>query len=182
MAGRRDYDRTTAIRGGTQRRPSARGAYYYGNAVPKTLDNPYQPKYEPEQKKEVSLQVKRNRRQAMNMSRSYALFLAVAAMMMLFVCVNYVQLRSELVSRSKNITRLQQELASLNEENTTRYNAIMDSVNLNEVRERAMNDLGMVYANSAQIIEYDNPTGDFIKQYEQIPEDGVLAASRDIQD
>lgn len=159
-----------------------RRAYVYGNAVPKTLDRPSRPVTEPKEKKEVSRQVKRNRKQAMDMSRSYAIFLAAAAVMMLFVCVNYVQLRSELVTRSKHITSLQQELASLNEENTTRYNSIMDSVNLNEVREKAMNDLGMVYADGSQIIEYDNPTGDYIKQYENIPEDGVLASSGSVKD
>ena len=42
----------------------------------------------------------------------------------------------------------------------------MDSVNLDEIREKAMNELGIVYA-----------TGDYVKQYEGIPEDGVLAQS-----
>ena len=40
-----------------------------------------------------------------------------------------------------------------------------------------MNELGMVYATSDQVIEYDSPSGDYVKQYEGIPEDGVLAQS-----
>ena len=62
-------------------------------------------------------------------------------------------------------------------QNTTKYNAVMDSVNLEEVREKAMDDLGMVYANENQVVEYDNPDGDYIKQYEQIPDEGVVASS-----
>ena len=38
----------------------------------------------------------------------------------------------------------------------------------------------MVYASDSQVIEYDNPTGDYIKQYDQIPEEGVLANSVDM--
>ncbi len=97
--------------------------------------------------------------------------------MALIVCVNYVQLQSRITSRSKNITAMQEELANLREENNTKYNAVMDSVNLDEIRDKAQNELGMVYASPEQIVEYDNPATDYVKQYEDIPEDGVLAQS-----
>jgi hypothetical protein len=58
----------------------------------------------------------------------------------------------------------------------------MDSVNLDEVRTTAIEELGMVYANKDQIVEYDNPTGGYVKQYEVIPEDGVIVSSKDVQD
>ena len=121
--------------------------------------------------------MKQNRKKAMGINKAYVVFLSVAAILMLVVCVQYVQLRAELTNRSKNITALQEELANLNEANTTKYNAVMDSVNLEEVREKAMDDLGMVYANENQVVEYDNPDGDYIKQYEQIPDEGVVASS-----
>ena len=111
------------------------------------------------------------------MSRGYVVFLAVAAMLALIVCVNYVRLQSSIVNRSKNITMMQEELADMKEENTTRQNAVMDSVNLDDVRDRAQNDLGMVYASPEQIVEYENPATDYVKQYEEIPKDGVLAQS-----
>ena len=110
----------------------------------------------------------------MGINKAYVVFLSVAAILMLVVCVQYVQLRAELTNRSKNITALQEELANLNEANTTKYNAVMDSVNLEEVREKAMDDLGMVYANENQVVEYDNPDGDYIKQYEQMPDEDEL--------
>ena len=74
---------------------------------------------------------------------------------------------------------MEEELATLKEENTTRYNAIVDSVNLEEVRDRAINDLGMGYATSDQIIEYQNPVNDYVKQYESIPKSGVLGQTTD---
>lgn len=162
--------------------PNQRQMYVYGNVVPKPVyEEPVRHAPRPRRRKKVSAQVKQNRRQAMGMSRAYVVFLTFAAVLMLVVCVNYVQLRSELTSRSKNITALQEKLVALNEENTTKYNSIMDAVNLEEVREKALDELGMVYASDSQVIEYDNPTGDYIKQYDQIPEEGVLANSADVE-
>ena len=72
---------------------------------------------------------------------------------------------------------MQKELANLKEENNAKFNAVMDSVNLDEIRDRAQNQLGMVYASPEQIVEYDNPATDYVKQFEEIPDDGVLAQS-----
>ena len=113
----------------------------------------------------------------MHMSPGYVVFLTVAAVMALIVCVSYVTLQSQITKRSKNISAMQEELAGLKEENNTRYNAVMDSVNLDEIREKAQTELGMVYASPDQIVEYENPAADYVKQYEAIPEDGVLAKS-----
>lgn len=158
------------------------GMYVYGSAAAKPDYEPRRRTPEAEEPRKVSRQVRKNRKNALHMSKGYVIFLAVAAILALVVCVNYVQLQSQITNRSGNITSMQGELASLREENNTKYNVVMDSVNLEEVRTKAMNELGMVYANKDQIIEYDNPTGDYVKQYEQIPEDGVLASSKEVQD
>ena len=73
---------------------------------------------------------------------------------------------------------MQEELASMREENTTRYNAIMDSVNLEEVRKTAQEKLGMVYASDAQIVEYQKPSSDYVKQYEKDSGRGNTCAVR----
>ena len=150
--------------------------YVYGNVVPK-------PEQESERrqvrrpKKRVSRQVQRNRKKALRMSPGYVVFLSAAAILALIICVNYVKLQSRMTGYSKNISALQGQLANMKEENNTKYNAIMDSVNLEEIRERAQENLGMVYATSEQVIEYQRPSADYVKQYENIPEDGVLAQS-----
>ena len=53
----------------------------------------------------------------------------------------------------------------------------MDAVNLDEIREEAQGTLGMVYASADQVIEYNSPSADYVKQYEDIPKDGVIASS-----
>lgn len=152
--------------------------YVYGNTVEK-------PAYRPERsgrhseapRKRLSSQTRRNRNSALHMNPGYVVFLTVAAIAALIICVNYVQLQSKMTEQSKMITSLQEELADMREENTTRENAILDSVNLDEIREKAQNELGMVYATRDQIVEYEDPAADYVKQYDAIPENGVLAKS-----
>ena len=45
---------------------------------------------------------------------------------------------------------------------------------------KAMNELGMVYAANGNVVEYDSPTSDYVKQYNEIPSDGILAKSKDV--
>ncbi len=174
--------RSAAHRSYRQSYPNASQMYVYGNTVTKPVYEPRREEVERPRKKHTSKQVRKNQSKALRMNRAYVIFLAVAAIAMLIVCVNYIQLRSTITSRSANITALQEELASLREENNTKYNVVMDSVNLEEVRTTAIEELGMVYADKGQIVEYDNPTGGYIKQYEEIPEDGVIASSKNVQD
>ena len=72
---------------------------------------------------------------------------------------------------------MQEQLADLTEANDTLYNSAADSVNLETVRDKAMNEMGMVYASQGTVIEYESPAGDYVKQYSDIPESGVLARS-----
>lgn len=159
----------------TQRYANRQTTYVYGNTVTK-------PAYEPERRvkeprRRTSYQVRKNRKKALQMSPGYVLFLATAALIALLVCVGYIKMQASVTSQSKQVTALQEELAQMREENNTRYNAVMDTVNLEEVRERALK-MGMVYASQDQIITYKSPSADYVKQYESIPEDGVLAQSK----
>ena len=154
--------------------------YVYGNAAPA-------PSREPERKKKQSRQgnelIRRRKykrlqqRRALRANKRYVTALAFAGVFVLLMCMNYIQLQSMITSRTRNISAMQEELADLKEENNTRYNTIVDSVDLDEIKERAINDLGMVYATEDQVIEYAGTNSDYIKQYEAIPESGVLAQS-----
>lgn len=149
-------------------------SYVYGNTARKELQTvPAQPT---RQKREVSQRVQKNNSKALHISRGYVLFLAAASAVALFACVQYLHLQSEVATRSRNITGMQRELAEAKEDNTARYNAIANSINLEEIRDRAMNDLGMVYVAQDQIITYKNPMSNQVTQYAGIPENGVLAS------
>ena len=103
---------TTGRRPSYNRKMYSGQTYVYGNTVRKPEVSPRrQETFVPEKPKKVSRQVRQNRREAMHMNAAYVVFLAAAAVIALFVCVNYLQLRSELTRHSNNITVLQRELA-----------------------------------------------------------------------
>ncbi len=157
--------------------------YVYGNAVRKAGAVPQRrPESQPVQPKRMSRQVRKNRNRAMSISPAYAVFLAAAAVCAVMLCMMYLKLQSDVIDRSESVTALQTELADLTEANDTAYNAAADSVNLKEIKDRAMNDLGMVYASEGTVIEYDSPTGSYVKQYSDIPKDGILAQSNDVSE
>ena len=101
----------------------------------------------------------------------YTVFLAAAACMVLWSCVNYLQLQAETTSRMKHIASLETQLENLRKENDDHYTRIMTSVNLDYIRDVAVNELGMVYAGPDQVVLYDNGTDDYVRQNEEIPSD-----------
>ncbi len=153
-------------------------SYVYGNVVRKETAVPQKPAKQP---KEISRRVQKNRSKALHMSKGYVAFLAIAASVALFACVQYLQLQSEITGRSKNITAMQLELESVKEENATRYNTIVNSMNLEEIREKAMTELGMVYVKAGQVISYQNPADHTVKKYANIPESGIVASSEQVK-
>ena len=144
-------------------------AYVYDNIARQPEVPPvHVPVGEPEYRQKTSRQVLKNRRRALSMN---------AAIFAVVICFLYLRLQSETVTRSENITALQRELAELTEKNDAAYQAAADSINLNTVRDRAVNQLGMVYASQGRVVSYKNPTTDCVKQYNDIPDNGVLAKS-----
>ena len=155
--------------------------YVYGNVAhqPKVLPNQEKQAVEVRPKKRTSSQVKKNRNRALGINMAYAVFLSAAAVVAVFSCVFYLRLQSDIVNSAETVTALQEELNVLTEENDTAYQAAEDSVDLEEVRRRAVNDLGMVYAAQGSVVEYESPAEDYVKQYNEIPESGILAKSGD---
>ena len=101
----------------------------------------------------------------------YMIFLAAASCMVLWSCVNYLQLQAETTSRVKHIASLETELEDLRKENNDNYTRIMTSVDLDHIRDVAINELGMVYAEPNQVILYDGGTDDYVRQNGSSPSD-----------
>ena len=87
------------------------------------------------------------------------------------IFVNYLQLQAETTSRVKHIASLETELEDLRKENNDNYTRIMTSVDLDHIRDVAINELGMVYAEPNQVILYDGGTDDYVRQNGSIPPD-----------
>lgn len=99
----------------------------------------------------------------------YTIFLAAAACMVLWSCVRYLQLQAESTSRVKEIAELETTLESMRKENDDNYTRIMTSVDLDYIKDVAINELGMVYAGKDQVVLYDGGTKDYVRQNGEIP-------------
>ncbi|MCP1101339.1 cell division protein FtsL [Aequitasia blattaphilus] len=153
-----------------------RANYVYGNVVTKPAYTP-KPEKKPVKKQNRSPRTSKNVKRESQMNAGYVFFLAIASVITLFVCVNFINVQSKVTETSKAISEKQEELASLKEANNAKENAIKDSITLETVRHRAISELGMVYAMPEQIIRYDCPTSDIIEQVNNIPDKGTVVKS-----
>ena len=105
-------------------------------------------------KKKVNNSVRRNRDRAKNMNAGYVLFLWAALVATGIILVYYIGLQSDITNSVKNISTLERQLNSLKVANEEDYSRISSSVDLEEIRRIAIQELGMQYAQEGQII-YD---------------------------
>ena len=118
----------------------------------------------------LSEQARANRERSMQMNFGYVAFLALSAVISVLICVNYLKLQSEYTALQKQATGLEVNLSQLKLDNDEEYNRIMAGVDMEHVKEVAMDELGMVYASLDQIVTYDAADRDYVKQYQDIPE------------
>ena len=112
----------------------------------------------------------RNREKALRMSKSYVVFLTMAVTVFGLFCGAYIKLQSDVTTRMSKIARLESQIADLKADNDEAYKRINTALDLDAVRETAINDLGMFYANGDQIVYYSVDKSDYMNQYNEIPE------------
>ena len=120
--------------------------------------------------REVSSQALANRERSLQMNFGYVMFLTIAAIITVLVCVDYLRLQARYTTIQKESTRLEATLGSLRISNDAEYNRIISSVNLEDVKETAIEKLGMVYASEEQIVPYDAQVHDYVRQYQALPD------------
>ena len=130
-----------------------------------------EPERRQSREKQLSVQTSRRTKPEQRMGIGYVLFLAAALGVAMWVCVGYLQLQADNTARAKNIAALETQLSTLKDENDDEYNRVTTSVDLEKIRDIAVNELGMVYANEDQVVLYDDEGSDYVKQYADIPKD-----------
>ena len=123
---------------------------------------------EPAGERQLSPEVAAARARALQMNFGYVLFLTIAAVISVMVCVNYLKLQFSYTTLQKTSTRLETQLSSMKLSNDTEYNRIVSSVDLEEIRDRAIGSLGMVYKTSDQVVTYEVPDRDYVRQFRDV--------------
>ncbi len=104
------------------------------------------------------------------MSPGYVMFLVLATAVMVAVSGVYLMLRAELTGRMKHVASLKSEVLDLKTSNDAEQQRIDTSINLDEIRQKAMGELGMVYPGKGQIQYFEIDSSDYMNQYQDIPE------------
>lgn len=114
----------------------------------------------------------RNRRpQSNGLSIPYCIFLALACALTLSLGAYYLEQQALSTSSQKKIASLESQLAELKKVNADDLNRIESSVNLEEIRDIAINELGMVYATSDNVVMYKNTSQNYVSQYSEVPQE-----------
>ena len=103
------------------------------------------------------------------MDMRYVVFLSVCAVLTVMICISFLKQQTICTYNQKRVTELTTKLNNLKIENDTTYNEIVSGVDLQKLKQRAIDDLGMTYPSQSQIVTYQSPDSDYVKQYGEIP-------------
>jgi hypothetical protein len=147
-----------------------REAYIFGSAARQLEAEPRHLEQQ-EIRRGVSRRTQENRRRLEKMNIRYVAFLAAATLATLAICVGYLKISAEVDGREERISRMETELKDAKADNDAAYNRVMKSVNLEEIRRIATEELHMVYASEDQVVFFDTEESDYVRQYEAIPDE-----------
>lgn len=109
-------------------------------------------------------EVRKNRDKARHMSAGYVMFLAVALCAAAFILVNYIQLQADLTTLTRSVAEKASQLNTLKLSNDEEYSRIVSGIDLEEIKRVAIGELGMVYVQEGQIVNYEYENGDYMRQ------------------
>ena len=99
------------------------------------------------------------------MNPGFMIFMTLAMVLTGVVCVQYIRLQSSLTTYVNTISAMEIELQSLRAENDDYESRIKGAVGLENIKKRAMDDLGMTYASDDQIVVYNSDGTDYVRQF-----------------
>ena len=86
------------------------------------------------------------------------------------ITVGFLCLKERITEQRRNIASLETQVNDLKTDNDAYYNQVMASVDLEAIRDAAMNRLGMQYAGKSQIRYYDTEGSSYVRQYQEVPQ------------
>lgn len=164
--------RGTGAERGRDRRTEERSisAYVDGTAV-RQLQTVPKRRHPEGVRPSVSTATRKNRERALQMNLGYVLFLTAAAVVTVFTCVNYLQLQAQGTNLQKQVTALETQLDAAILRNDSDYNRIMANVDMEHIKDVAINELGMDYVQKSQIVTYQLEDTGYVRQYSEVPEE-----------
>lgn len=140
--------------------------YIEGNTVRK-LDTVKEMQGQP---RKVNKAVRKNRDRALYMNLPYVIFLSVALMITGVMLIGYLQTQAELTVSMKRIATLESQLNDMRLTNDEQLERINSSVDMEEIKRIAVEELGMAYAKEGQVIVVSGEGSDYVRQLVKMPD------------
>ena len=99
------------------------------------------------------------------MNPGFMIFMTLAMVLTGIVCVQYIRLQSSLTTYVNTISAMEVELQGLRAENDDYESRIKGAIGLENIKKRAMDELGMTYASDEQIVVYNSEGTDYVRQF-----------------
>ena len=152
---------------------SAESIYFYGyyddgNTVRKQKQVYDDYKFQEETPRARPRDVRELRSQGLSVA--YGFFLVTMAMVLLVGCIIYLNLRNDITAQQKTIAGMEKELGALRQKNDEELDRIEGSIDMEKIKQIAMDELGMTYPDSGQVVDIEGGAGDYVRQYQDIPE------------
>lgn len=143
------------------------GEYYVDGNTARVIDVRKAIEEEPDPRLARAARI--NRAHIKSMNPGFVLFFGLALIATLGILVGYIRLQAENHAIVEEISSLESTLYAKQTANNEEYDRIVSSVDLNHVKDVAMNELGMRYAGEGQIVEVEAKGDDYVRQYQEMP-------------
>ncbi|MCR5474224.1 MAG: hypothetical protein K6F28_03360 [Lachnospiraceae bacterium] len=140
---------------------AARNKYVYGNTA-----RALQPvRQDVRSQRRETLRPRKSIDRDTGMNPGFMIFVTIAMIVTGIVCVQYIRMQSSLTTYVNQISAMEIELQSLRAENDDYESRIKGAIGLEDIKKRAMDELGMKYASDEQIVVYSSDGTDYVRQY-----------------
>lgn len=157
----------------TERR-NYRGSYNYDNLARKYSVAEEQRQERLEKIRTKSERNTKNSQQAAANMNSGIDFISVVVLSLAIVCMvafglQYLVVSSQITEVKKEVSALNTSYKEIKSMNDEAYNAIDNSVDIGHVYEVAVGELGMVFPDDNQVVNYEYQEEGYVRQYTSVP-------------
>lgn len=130
------------------------------------------PKYAPDvtRRNSIEQEIQKRNRKNRKVSVGYVAYMIVCMAVLTLVCANYLRLQSEVTLLTRSTARLENNLLDVTLSNDEEYARIMGAVDIEKIKQVAMDDLGMTYPDESQVVSFVDKDSDYVRQFGEIPD------------
>lgn len=112
---------------------------------------------------------KKSKKLEIRSNRLYTFYMVFLVAMTVILMSRYIDLQSAITIKLRDIAKLETQIENLKADNDAIEKRLATTVPVIEVKDQALNRLGMSYAREAQIKHYTVDNVDYMSQYKELP-------------